>query len=168
MPRFDLSDNELDGLIAYIRIGFDPDGAAIQIGDANQGKVMYHGEAACVSCHRINGHGPRSAPDLSDIGLQRTPAALQRTLVDPQASLLPINRPVSLITANDYAVTGRRLNEDTYTVQLIDATGQLRSFDKSTLKHYEVSETAVHKPTQLSGEEVADLVAFLLSLRGEL
>lgn len=168
MPRFDLTDPELDGLIGYIRIGFDPDGAAVQIGDARQGDDLFHGEGGCGSCHRINGRGPRSAPDLSDIGLRRTPAALQRSLVDPQASLLPINRPVNLVTRNNESISGRRLNEDTYTVQLMDSVGQLRSFDKSELTHYEVSEEPTHKPTSLSGEEVADLVAFLLSLRGAL
>ncbi|MDA1075527.1 MAG: c-type cytochrome, partial [Proteobacteria bacterium] len=104
MPRFDLSDAELDGLIGYIRIGFDPDGAAVQIGSAVPGESLYHGAGACGGCHRINGRGSYAAPDLSDIGLMRTPAALQRTLVDPQASLLPINRPISIVTSRGVAI----------------------------------------------------------------
>jgi putative heme-binding domain-containing protein len=168
MPSFDLTDSDLDGLIAYIRIGFDPDGAAVQIGDAQQGRVLFHGDGACATCHRIKGRGPRTAPDLSDVGLMRTPAALQRSLVDPVASLLPINRPVTLITRDNETIVGRRLNEDTYTVQLIDSTERLLSVKKDELIHYEVSELPTHRPTELSGEEVADLVAYLLSLRGEL
>ncbi len=98
MPSFDLSDADLDGLIAYIRIGFDPGGAAVQIGDMQQGKALFHGGGECAICHRIKGKGPRTAPDLSDIGLMRTPAALQRSLIEPSAALLPINqrnRPVN-------------------------------------------------------------------------
>jgi putative heme-binding domain-containing protein len=168
MPSFDLSDAELDGLIGYIRIGFDPDGAAVSIGDAQQGRLLFNGKGACGSCHRIAGRGPRTAPDLSDIGLLRPPAALQRTLVDPQESLLPINRPVTVITADEEVIIGRRLNEDTHTVQIIDSQEQLRSLIKAELKLYEVSEIPTHKPTSLSGEEVADLVAYLMSLRGQL
>lgn len=127
MPSFNLSDTDLDGLIAYIRIGFDPGGAAVQIGDMQPGKELFHGDGACATCHRIKGRGPRTAPDLSDIGLMRTPAALQRSLIEPSAALLPINRPVTLITRDKETIVGRRLNEDAYTVQLIDSTERLRS-----------------------------------------
>ncbi len=166
MPSFDLSDADIDGLIAYIRIGFDPEGAAVSIGDAQQGRGLFGSKGECASCHRVAGRGPRSAPDLSSIGLMRTPAALQRTLLNPQASLLPINRPVTLVTRDDEIVNGRRLNEDTYTVQIIDSHERLRSFDKAELKSYEISQTPTHRPTSLSSEEVADMVAYLLSLRG--
>lgn len=167
MPSFDLSDPELDGLIAYIRIGFDPEGTPVNIGDPEQGRMLFSGKGACSSCHRVNGLGPRTAPDLTDIGRLRMPAVLQRTLVDPQAALLPINRPVTIVTRDNEVITGRRLNEDTYTVQIIDSEERLLSLVKTDLKHYEVSETATHQPTTLSSEEVADLVAYLMSLRGD-
>jgi len=167
MPSFDLTDTQLDGLIAFIRIGFDPAGTPVSIGDAAQGRALFNGKGACNSCHRVNGVGPRTAPDLSDIGRLRMPAVLQRTLVDPQAALMPINRPVTIVTKDNETITGRRLNEDTYTVQLIDSQEQLRSLRKADLKLYEVSRTPIHQPTTLSSEEVADLVAYLMSLRGE-
>lgn len=167
MPSFDLTDPELDGLIAYIRIGFDPEGTPVNIGDADQGRMLFSGKGACSSCHRVNGHGPRTAPDLTDIGRLRMPAVLQRTLVDPRAALLPINRPVTIVTEDDEVISGRRLNEDTYTVQIIDSKERLLSLVKADLKHYEVSESPTHQPTTLSGEEVADLVAYLMSLKGD-
>ena len=167
MPSFDLSDADIDGLIAYIRIGFDTEGAAVSIGDAEHGRGLFSGKGKCASCHRIAGRGPRTAPDLTGIGLMRTPAALQRSLIDPQAALLPINRPVTLVTRDEEIVSGRRLNEDTYTVQIIDSHERLRSFNKTELKSYEVGQTPTHRPTSLSSEEVADMVAYLLSLRGD-
>jgi hypothetical protein len=87
-------------------------------------------------------------------------------LLDPASALLPINRPVTIVTRNKETITGRRLNEDTYTVQLIDSKERLRSLAKSDLISYEVSETPTHEPTTLSGDEVADLVAYLLAQRG--
>ena len=42
--------------------------------------------------------------------------------------MMPINRPVRIVTKDGRTITGRRLNEDTYTVQLIDdRSGCIRS-----------------------------------------
>lgn len=166
MPAFDLRQDELDGIVAYIRAGFDPSGVAIRVGDPQRGEDMFYGAGDCASCHRVQGEGPRTAPDLSEIGAIRTPAALQRALLEPDAALLPINRPVRLLTRSGEEVRGRRLNEDTYTVQMIDADGRLRSFLKSDLTEFDVSSEPTKQPTTLSTDEVADLVGYLLSLTG--
>ncbi len=168
MPAVSLSQGDMDGLIAYIRTGFEIEDTAIRIGNIGSGKSLFEGKGDCNECHRINGEGPRTAPDLSDIGLIRTPGALQRTLIEPSTALRPINRPVKIVTRSRETITGRRLNEDTYTVQLIDSNEQLRSLVKADLVSYEISETPTHEPTTLSEAEVADLIAYLLSLRGEL
>ncbi len=166
MPPFVLRQEELDGVIAYIRAGFDPEGIAVKIGDPTRGQVLFEGKGACNGCHRVNGSGPRTAPDLTDIGVLRTPDALQRSLLDPISALLPINRPVRIVTRNEEVITGRRLNEDTYTVQLIDSQERLRSLVKADLVRYELSATPTHEPTSLSSDEVADLIGYLYSLRG--
>lgn len=166
MPAFDLRQDELDGIVAYIRAGFDPSGVAVKVGDAARGRELFVGAGECASCHRVNGQGPRTAPDLSDIGAIRTPAALQRAILDPISALLPINRPVRAVTRDGRTIRGRRLNEDTYTVQLIDSEERLISLIKADLVEYEVSRTPIMNPTTLSSEEVADLIGYLLSLRG--
>ena len=166
MPAFDLSSAELDALVAYIRAGFDPEGVAVRIGNPARGREVFQAEGDCASCHRVNGIGPRTAPDLSDIGAIRTPASLQRSLLDPFQSLLPINRPVMAVTEDGEIVRGRRLNEDTYSVQLIDSEGRLRSLVKDELADYEISRTPTHEVTTLSADEVADVIGYLLSLRG--
>ena len=48
--------------------------------------ALFEGKAECATCHRVNGRGPRVAPDLSDIGAIRTLAALQRALLDARRS----------------------------------------------------------------------------------
>ncbi len=166
MPAFSLRPEEINGVIAFIRAGFDPEGVAVRIGDPARGKALYDGKGQCADCHRINGRGHRTAPDLSDIGLVRTPALLQTSLVNPSATLQPINRQVRMVTRTEEVIIGRRLNEDTYSVQLIDSNEQLRSLRKSDLVSYELSSVPVHQPTPFNGEEVADLVGYLLSLRG--
>ncbi len=166
MPAFNFNTEELNGVVAYIRAGFDPEGVAIRIGDPVRGQALFEGKGECVNCHRVNGIGPRTAPDLSEIGAIRTPASLQRNLLDPGAAILPINRPVRIVTRNEETIIGRRLNEDTYTVQLIDSQERLRSLKKSDLVNYEISMQPSKTPTTLNSDEVADVVGYLLTLRG--
>jgi putative heme-binding domain-containing protein len=107
-------------------------------------------------------------PDLTEIGRLRTPAALQRLLIDPTGSMFPINRPVRAVTRDGTVVNGRRLNEDTYTVQLMTDEGRLVSFVKAELREFSVG-TASTMPSYkdtLTPAELADVVAYLLSLKG--
>jgi putative heme-binding domain-containing protein len=166
MPAFDLQPDELVGIIAYIRAGFDASGVAVKVGDAARGEELFGGDGGCASCHRVNGRGPYLGPDLSDIGAIRTPAALQRALLDPDAALRPIDRPIRAVTRDGETIRGRRLNEDTYTVQLIDSQQRLISLVKADLTEYEVSSTSDKRPTTLSADAVADLIGYLLTLRG--
>lgn len=166
MPAFELRQEEMNGVIAYLRAGFDPDGIAVKIGDPGRGQVLFRGKGECATCHRVNGIGPRTAPDLSFIGAIRTPVSLQRNLLDPGTALLPINKPVRIVTRNEETIVGRRLNEDTYTVQVIDSQERLRSLKKSDLVSYEISDAPSKQPTTLSSDEVADVISYLLTLRG--
>lgn len=168
MPAFVLQPAELTGIVAFIRAGFDPTSSAVRVGDATRGRALFAGSGECASCHRVNGIGPRLAPDLSEIGSIRTLAALQRALLSPNESLLPIHRPVRLVTKDGRAFRGRRLNEDTYTVQLIDDKENLVSVAKADLRELRV-EAAAAMPSyagRFTDDELADLIAYLVSLKG--
>jgi putative heme-binding domain-containing protein len=166
MPAFPLQATEVTSLIAFIRSGFDISGVPVKIGDPGRGKTLFSGKAACASCHRVNGTGPRTAPDLSDIGASRTPAALQRSLLDPSSAMWPINRPVRITTRDGKTYRGRRLNEDTYTVQIIDDQERLLTFVKADLREFDVSpKSTMPAATSLSSEELSDVIAYLLTLK---
>jgi putative heme-binding domain-containing protein len=168
MPGFPLQPAELSSVIAFIRAGFDPAGTAVKVGNAARGHDLFVRKGQCTTCHRVNGVGPRVAPDLSDVGAARTPAALQRTLMDPASQMMPINRPVRIVLKTGKTLTGRRMNEDTFAVQIIDQDEQLRSIDKSTIRTMTV-ETTSTMPSYaktLTPEEMSDLIAYLLTLRG--
>jgi putative heme-binding domain-containing protein len=169
MPPFTLQPSELDGLVAFIRAGFELGGVAVPVGDAARGRALFEGKGACASCHRVNGRGPRVAPDLSDIGAVRSPAQLSRTLTAPSTQMMPINRPVQIVTRDGKTIRGRRLNEDTYTVQVIDEQERLLSLDKSEIRELQVmkSSTMPAASEKLSREELSDVLGYLLSLRGQ-
>jgi putative heme-binding domain-containing protein len=168
MPGFKLQPSEVDGLVAFIRAGFDVSGTAVRVGHVGRGQQIFERKGGCTTCHRVHGKGPRVAPDLSDIGAIRTPSALQRSLLDPTAAMLPINRPVRAVTRDGRTIRGRRLNEDTYTVQLIDEQERLISLVKAELLEYELAKSSPMRSMAgiLSADEQADLLAYLLSLKG--
>jgi putative heme-binding domain-containing protein len=168
MPAFQFDGAELAGIVAYIRNMRTYNAAAVPVGDAARGRTLFEGKAECTKCHRTDGRGAGLAPDLVDVGAIRTAAGLQASLLEPSTAMQPINRPVRAVTRDGRTISGRRLNEDTYTVQLVNDRGRLVSLVKSDLREYTVLTTSPMPPYKgkLSSAEVADLVAYLLSLKG--
>jgi putative heme-binding domain-containing protein len=169
MPAFSgLQSAEVTGIVAFIRSGFDAAAGGVVAGDAARGQTLFAGKGGCNVCHRVNGRGPRVASDLSDIGAIRTPVSLQRALIDPPGSLLPANRMVRAVTRDGRTIRGRRLNEDTHTVQLIDEQEALVSLTKADLRSLDFNRVSTMPPatTTLTADEISDVVAYLLSLKG--
>jgi len=166
MPPFRLQPSDLTGIVAFIRAHFDTT-AAVRVGDAARGRAIFEGKGTCSTCHRVNGRGPRAAPDLSDIGVARAPAALERSIREPSSALMPIHRPVTIVMKDRTIIHGRRLNEDTLTVQVIDDKERLLSIAKRDIEVLDVS-TRASMPAfadRLTADEIADTVAYLLTLR---
>jgi putative heme-binding domain-containing protein len=169
MPPFALDNAEMTGIIAYLRNMNASDTATVQAGDVARGRAVFEGKGGCAACHRIGRVGSRVAPNLSDIGSQRSPGSLQRSLLDPTSQMMPINRPVRLVKKDGTVINGRRLNEDTYSIKLMDDKERLHSVLKADLKEFTISKTSPmpsYKNT-LSSNEIADVIGYLLSLKGQ-
>jgi putative heme-binding domain-containing protein len=168
MQPFAFGASELTGIVSYLRNMGSFDAKGLMVGDAGRGRELFTGAGNCASCHAVNGKGPRVAPDLGDVGALRTAELLHRTLIDPAGSMLPMNRPVRAVTKDGKVINGRRLNEDTYTVQLIDEQERLVSLTKADLREFTVLKTTPMPSykDKFSVQELADLEAYLLSLRG--
>jgi putative heme-binding domain-containing protein len=169
MPPGEYSGSELTALVAYVRTMRDLDASNIRVGDAGRGQSIVMGKGDCTSCHRIEGEGSLGmAPDLSLIGASRSAGSLESSLLSPSASMIPINRPVRAVLSDGTVVNGRRVNEDTYSVQLIDETGRLRSLDKTTLRDFTILKTSPMGGGEgtLTTQEIGDVLAYLLTLQG--
>src|SRR6185369_17923485 len=167
MPGRRLDPPEVTGIIAFVRNMRDFNAASVTLGDRDRGRAKFD-DAKCSTCHQVNGAGSHLGPDLSEIGRSRPAGALQQSLVDPASRMMPINRPVRIVTKDGKTITGRRLNEDTFTVQLIDDQERLLSLSKSDLREYTIQKTSTMPSykDKLSAQEMSDLLAYLVSLKG--
>ena len=138
-------------------------------GDRFRGEEVFRGKGGCLGCHTVAHEGGRMGPALSDVGYRRSTAFLRKTLLDPQSTIPEGYMYVEIVTKAGKRISGIRLDEDTYTVQLRDLSGHLYSMWKSDLSqlHHDRSHTPMPSvKNKLSDNEVEDLIAYLLSLRG--
>ena len=169
MQAFRFDSAEIAGIIGFLRNMNAFDRGSVKAGDTGRGRATFEGKGGCTRCHRVGSAGSRIAPDLSDVGATRSAGSLFRSVTDPTSQMMPINRPVRAVTKDGTVVNGRRLNEDTYTVQLIDDQEKLISLTKADLREYTILTTSPMPSykDRLSENELADVVAYLLSLKGQ-
>ena len=138
-------------------------------GTATTGRQVYAGKGDCASCHMINADGNRLGPDLSRVGERRTPAELMADLVSPEDEVEPRWWTVTVTQADGTVVEGFRMDEDTFTIRLMDQDERLWSFSKNDIRSYErmESSTMPNYEETLTAGEIDDLVAYLFSLRKE-
>jgi cytochrome c oxidase cbb3-type subunit III len=167
-PTPGMSEEQALRIVAYLRSMPAARTNPAAEGDAARGRAVFEGKGGCTDCHRIDGRGSRVGPDLSRIGLARRAAEIERSLLDTQADVQPANRFYTVTPAGDEPVTGRLLNHDTFTVQLMDSDERLRSFRKADLLDYGFAASPMPSfRDELSAQEIADVVSYLVSLRGD-
>lgn len=166
-PTPGVSAEQARRVVAWLR-AMPGDGTAAKAeGDARRGREIFEGKGQCLDCHRVDGRGSRLGPDLSRIGRLRRAAELERSLLDPGAEVRPENRFYTVVPVGGEPITGRLLNHDTFTVQLIDPDERLRSFRKAELLEHGFAEPPMTSVRgELDEQEIADLVSYLASLRG--
>src|SRR5262249_23924519 len=125
MPPGQYTEFQAGTIVAYLRSMATTGRATLAGGDAQRGKAIYEGKGACVTCHRAHGVGSRLGPDLSDVGSLRRTVELEKSLLDPDFQVLRENRLVKIVTRRGETLTGRILNIDTFSVQILDTKERL-------------------------------------------
>src|SRR4030095_14600316 len=93
---------------------------------------------------------------------------LKRSILEPDAEMLPGNRFVRVVTKDGATINGRLLNQDTFSVQVFDSKEQLVSVLRSNLKSFRFtykSSIPCYR-NKLTAQEIGDLVNYLVSLKG--
>src|SRR5215469_11025125 len=110
MPPHNLTDFQAGTIVGYLRALATTRGSVAGKGDAAHGRALFEGKGGCTACHRANGAGSRTGPDLSEIGAIRRAVELEKSLLDPNAEILAQNRSYRVVTREGETITGRLLN----------------------------------------------------------
>jgi cytochrome c oxidase cbb3-type subunit III len=175
MPPHNLKSDEIWQIVAYLRTLEQP--IAPASGDPTRGEALFFGSARCSSCHIVNGRGGLLGPELSTVGSARSRAYLVESVREPGRQLTR-NRTfgdlalkydtVTAVTADGRTIVGVPMNEDTFTVQLMDMNERVHSLDKKTLKslrHEDRSLMPAYAADRLGNADLDDVIAYLQSLR---
>ncbi len=133
-----MTEEEIWQVISYIR-SVQAKAPAQIVGNAAHGKELFYGGAACSTCHMVQGKGGRLGPDLSTTGSARSTTKL----------------------------AGVVLNEDNFTLQMLDTREQLHLFQKDKLRSLEKSRESLmpaYDQKTLSDKDLQDLIAYLLAV----
>jgi len=194
MQAFNFTEQQTGILVAYLK-SFAP-GAVVAssgnlpaLGDVTRGKQIMEGKGNCLSCHRVGQNGSRTGPDLTTAGLPRPPVArfvgfvgtpppppttativaqLQKDLLDPDAEISPNSRTFRAVHKDGTVTTGRLLNLDQFTFQLMDSKERLLTLQRGDLREFGPIKSPMPSfRDKLTQQEMSDLLAYLVTLKGE-
>ncbi len=172
-----MTDEEIWQIITYIR-SQEVKAPASASGNAVHGKELFYGDANCSLCHMVDGRGGRLGPELTSVGASRTRAALIESVRNPSQRLawgltestkeFPQEyESVTVITADGKEIKGVTLNEDSFSVQIMDTGEQIHLLEKDKLRSFrKTRESAMpaYGMSTLSEKDLDDILAFLVSV----
>jgi cytochrome c oxidase cbb3-type subunit III len=175
-----MTDEEIWQIITYIR-SQEVKAPAKPIGSPEHGKELFYGDANCSLCHMVEGKGGRIGPDLTSVGGSRTRDAIIDSVRNPSRRLawglseatkeFPQEyETITVVTADGKQIKGVALNEDNFSVQIMDMNEQIHLLQKNKLRSFRKSRESlmpVYNLTLLSDKDLDDIVAFLISVGGK-
>jgi len=172
-----MTDEEIWQIIAYLRSA-QVQSPAKPVGNAAHGKELFYGDANCSSCHTVEGKGGRLGPDLTAVGSARTVESLVESVRSPSQRLAwgltestkefaQEYETVTVVTPDGQQIKGVTLNEDQFSLQMMDTAERIYLFEKDKLRSIQKSRESLmpaYNPTVLTDNDLQDVVAYLLSV----
>jgi putative heme-binding domain-containing protein len=170
-----MTEEELWQVVTYIRSVEKKTGTVD--GDANRGRELFYGSAACGTCHMFKGKGGRLGPDLTGAGTARSTEYLVESIRNPGRRLAQgiieamkefteEYETVNVVTNDGTKYQGTLLNEDSFTIQFMDTREKVHSFDKASLQSWQKSRESLmpaYNEKLLPEKDLQDLLMFLVS-----
>lgn len=171
-----MTDEEIWQIITYIR-SQEVKAPAHASGDPARGKELFYGDANCSLCHMVEGKGGRLGPDLTGLGGSRTRDSIVDSIRNPSRRLawglaestkeFPQEyESVTVVTAEGKQIKGVTLNEDSFSLQIMDAGEHIHLLEKDKLRSFEKSRQSAmpkYDTGVLSDKELDNMIAFLMS-----
>jgi cytochrome c oxidase cbb3-type subunit 3 len=167
MPRFNVSDQELTALVAFIhdqkvkaesqkggRRGVDV--ADLQTGNVEAGKAYFHGAGTCSTCHSATG-------DLEGVAKRYQGLKLEQRMLYPQGA----TSHVTVTLPSGETVAGKLAYRDEFTIGLRDDKGWFRSWPASKVRFTVDAPAEAHVKLleKYTDDDVHNLMAYLQTLR---
>jgi putative heme-binding domain-containing protein len=169
-----LKDDQIKKLVAYIRsLARSPTEGNWRpyiSGDPQAGRTLFfdlRGKAPCAKCHSVAGDGGRVGPALDRIASRRSPEFLMESILQPSKEIAPEYEAVIVATNDGHVITGLRVNESNFSIQLYEENGQFHSLLKRDLDEVKVMAKSLMPENfseVLTVKELHDLFAYLLTL----
>ena len=172
-----MTETEIWQLISYIR-SVEVKMSSQPTGNAVHGKQLFYGDANCSGCHMVEGKGGRLGPELTAVGGSRTVESIVDSVRNPSRRLawglteatkeFPQEyETVTVVTAEGKEIKGVALNEDRFSVQMMDTSEHIHLLEKDKLRSFEKSRVSLmpsYDTSLLSDKDLQDIVAYLLSV----
>jgi putative heme-binding domain-containing protein len=169
-----LKPDQIRKLIVYIRSLAQPPGETswkpyIE-GDPQAGRKLFFdlkGKAQCARCHNVGGEGGRIGPAMDRIANRRAPEFIMESILQPSKDIAPEYEAVAVATKDGHIITGIRINETNFSIQLYEENGRFHSLLKRDLDEMKVMTKSLMPENYgdlLTVRELHDLFAYLLTL----
>jgi len=172
-----MTDEEIWQIITYLR-SVQVRAPSKNFGNAANGKKLFYGDANCSLCHMVNGKGGRTGPDLTSVGISRTVGSLVESVRNPSQRLAwGLTEPtkefaqryetVIVVTPDGKEIKGVTLNEDSFSLQMMDTADNIHLFDKDKLRAIRKDSKSlmpVYPPATLADKDLNDIIAYLLDV----
>ena len=167
MPRFDLTDEQIASLMAYIHTQQNKaltrtggrkgvNASDLQTGNAEAGKQYFDGAGGCVSCHSPGG-------DLAGVASRYKGLELEEQMLYPRHA----KSRVTVTPASGQAISGTLAYLDEFTVGLVDPAGSYRSWRTNDVQYKVDAPVNAHVDllSRYTDADIHNLMAYLQTLR---
>lgn len=167
MPAFGstFSSEQINSIVAYLRVLQGAQGAEKLPGDPDAGKTLFYGAAGCSECHMVEGQGGFIGPDLSSYAATHTVDEMRTAITDPNRNLDPRQMPVTVTTKDGKTYSGIPRNQDNFSLQLQSLDGAFHLFQMSDVAHVEHSSHSLMPADysqKFSAAQINSLISFLM------
>ena len=162
LTKYESSKNAEDMLSVYREVLYG--------GDEKKGRDIFalNESAQCLRCHAVSGYGGEIGPGLSNIGNELSREDLLLSLVDPSDRIAPGYGTVSITLQDSSVVSGILLEENVQNTTLRIGSEEERVIDNTQIaERLEYPSGMLDMKNLLSKEELRDLMAFLVTLKGQ-
>jgi len=168
-----LKPEQIGKIIAYVRslaLSVDDDNwKPYAEGDPVAGEKLFFdpkSQFTCNKCHGLDRRGGGIGPSLDRIASRRSAQYIMESIVNPSQDIDPQYEQVLVLTNAGKTITGLRINETNFSIQIREQDGQFHSLNKRDLEETRALDTSLMPNNMaeiLTVKQLHDIFSFLMT-----